>query len=140
MVVVNDGGASVSAVVEPFRDAFAISLQEFPERRGRSDAANLGVEAATEDLVALVVFVSVAALIAGLVGVIARRTGEAERARAESEALARTTGALVGEQEPLPTLLAQLRSTFALDAAAIRQPAMVSGASAAVLRCMPHLL
>jgi len=73
----------------------------------------------TEDLVALVVFVSVAALIAGLVGVIARRTGEAERARAESEALARTTGALVGEQEPLPTLLAQLRSTFALDAAAI---------------------
>jgi len=52
VVVVNDGGASVSAVVEPFRDAFAISLQEFPERRGRSDAANLGVEAATEDLVA----------------------------------------------------------------------------------------
>ena len=75
--------------------------------------------AKTEDLVALTVFVSVAALIAGLVGVVARRTAEAERARAESEALARTTGALIGEQEPLPNLLAQLRSTFALDAAAI---------------------
>lgn len=75
--------------------------------------------AATEDLVALVVFISVATLIAGLVGTVARRTAEAERARAESEALARTTGALVGEQEPLLSLLAQLRSTFALDAAAI---------------------
>ena len=74
---------------------------------------------ATEDFVALVVFVSVAGLIAGLVGVAARRTAEAERARAEAEALARTTGALVGEQEPLPNLLAQLRSTFSLDAAAI---------------------
>jgi len=52
VVVVNDGGASVCSVVDPFRDAFSISLEELPERQGRSSAANRGVEAATEDLVA----------------------------------------------------------------------------------------
>jgi LmbE family N-acetylglucosaminyl deacetylase/glycosyltransferase involved in cell wall biosynthesis len=52
VVVVNDGGASVRSVVEPFRDAFAVSLEELPERRGRSAAANLGVESADQDLVA----------------------------------------------------------------------------------------
>jgi LmbE family N-acetylglucosaminyl deacetylase/glycosyltransferase involved in cell wall biosynthesis len=52
VVVVNDGGASVCSVVDPFRVAFPISLEELPERRGRSAAANRGVEAATEDLVA----------------------------------------------------------------------------------------
>ncbi|HLN81181.1 MAG TPA: PIG-L family deacetylase [Thermoanaerobaculia bacterium] len=52
VVVVNDGGASVCSVVEPFRDAFAVSLEELPERRGRSTAANLGVESADQDLVA----------------------------------------------------------------------------------------
>ena len=52
VVVVNDGGASVCSVVEPFRDAFEISLEEVPERRGRSAAANRGVEVAREDLVA----------------------------------------------------------------------------------------
>ncbi|HEX9150334.1 MAG TPA: PIG-L family deacetylase [Thermoanaerobaculia bacterium] len=52
VVVVNDGGASVCSVVEPFRDAFAVSLEELPERRGRSAAANLGVESADQDLVA----------------------------------------------------------------------------------------
>lgn len=52
VVVVNDGGVSVHTVVEPFRDAFALSLEELPERRGRSAAANLGVETAVQDLVA----------------------------------------------------------------------------------------
>ncbi|HEU5250183.1 MAG TPA: PIG-L family deacetylase [Thermoanaerobaculia bacterium] len=52
VVVVNDGGASVCSVIEPFRDAFAVSLEEFPERRGRSVAANRGVESSGQDLVA----------------------------------------------------------------------------------------
>ena len=52
VVIVNDGGASVRSVAEPFRDAFEISLEELPERRGRSAAANHGVETAREDLVA----------------------------------------------------------------------------------------
>ena len=52
VVIVNDGGASVCSVAEPFRDAFELSLEELPERRGRSAAANHGVETAREDLVA----------------------------------------------------------------------------------------
>ena len=52
VVIVNDGGASVCSVAEPFRDSFEISLEELPERRGRSAAANHGVETAREDLVA----------------------------------------------------------------------------------------
>jgi LmbE family N-acetylglucosaminyl deacetylase/glycosyltransferase involved in cell wall biosynthesis len=52
VVIVNDGGASVCSVVEPFRDSFEIALEELPERRGRSAAANHGVETAREDLVA----------------------------------------------------------------------------------------
>jgi LmbE family N-acetylglucosaminyl deacetylase/glycosyltransferase involved in cell wall biosynthesis len=52
VVVVNDGGASVCPLVEPFRDSFEISLKELPESRGRSAAANLGVESSKQDLVA----------------------------------------------------------------------------------------
>jgi LmbE family N-acetylglucosaminyl deacetylase/glycosyltransferase involved in cell wall biosynthesis len=52
VVVVNDGGASVCSVVEPFRALFDVKLQELPETRGRSAAANLGVETAEQDLVA----------------------------------------------------------------------------------------
>lgn len=52
VVIVNDGGASVGSVAEPFRDAFDVRLEELPARLGRSAAANRGVEAAGEDLVA----------------------------------------------------------------------------------------
>ncbi|HSE64592.1 MAG TPA: PIG-L family deacetylase [Thermoanaerobaculia bacterium] len=52
VVVVNDGGASVCSVVEPFRDALPILLEEVPERGGRSAAANRGVESAGQELVA----------------------------------------------------------------------------------------
>jgi two-component system sensor histidine kinase KdpD len=72
-----------------------------------------------EDFVALVVFVSVAAIIAALVSALGRRTAEAKRARAEAEVLARSTGVLVGEHEPLAGLLSQLRATFGLDSASL---------------------
>ncbi|HEY6066274.1 MAG TPA: PIG-L family deacetylase [Thermoanaerobaculia bacterium] len=52
VVVVNDGGASVCPLVESFRDSFEVTLQELPESRGRSAAANLGVESSKQDLVA----------------------------------------------------------------------------------------
>jgi len=51
VVVVNDGGASLRPVAEAFRDSFDVALEELPERRGRSRAANSGVEAAREELV-----------------------------------------------------------------------------------------
>ena len=52
VVVVNDGGASPKEVVEGFRDAFPVLLEEPRQRRGRSAAANRGVALAKEELVA----------------------------------------------------------------------------------------
>ena len=55
-----------------------------------------------EHLVALTAFVAVSALVSLLVGRAVRRTREAVRARAEAEALARTTASLIGGADPLP--------------------------------------
>jgi LmbE family N-acetylglucosaminyl deacetylase/glycosyltransferase involved in cell wall biosynthesis len=52
VVVVNDGGASPKEVLEGFRDAFSVLLEEPRQRRGRSAAANHGVAVAKEELVA----------------------------------------------------------------------------------------
>ncbi|MEP6660898.1 MAG: ATP-binding protein [Acidimicrobiales bacterium] len=74
---------------------------------------------ATENLTALVVFVTVAVTVSTVVDRSARRSREALRARAEAEALARATGSLVGDHDPLPVVLEQLRSTFSADCAAV---------------------
>ena len=52
VIVVNDGGAPLTGALESFRDAFDLRVEELPSRRGRSAAANRGVELAREDLVA----------------------------------------------------------------------------------------
>ncbi len=72
-----------------------------------------------ENIVALVVFVAVAAVVSILVDRAATRSREALRARAEAEVLARATATLVGEHDPLPDLLDQLRTTFALDSVSV---------------------
>ena len=79
-----------------------------------------------EHLVALTAFVAVSALVSLLVGRAVRRTREAVRARAEAEALARTTASLIGGTDPLPAVVDQLRIGFGLDARgrarALRRP------------------
>ncbi len=52
VVIVNDGGAAVSGITAPFSDSFRVVLDENPQKEGRSTAANRGVGAATEELVA----------------------------------------------------------------------------------------
>jgi LmbE family N-acetylglucosaminyl deacetylase/glycosyltransferase involved in cell wall biosynthesis len=52
VVVVNDGGASVSEIARAFGDSFDVTLEELPERKGRSHAANRGVALAREELTA----------------------------------------------------------------------------------------
>ena len=52
VVLVNDGGGSVAEIASAFRDSFAVALEELAPRQGRSNAANRGVAAATEELVA----------------------------------------------------------------------------------------
>ena len=49
VIVVNDGGPSVAAELEPFRRSLNITLIELPHPRGRSAAANVGIEKASGD-------------------------------------------------------------------------------------------
>jgi two-component system sensor histidine kinase KdpD len=69
----------------------------------------------TVNVLALVVFFAVAGVVSWLVSYAARRSIEAARGRTEAAALARLAGALLTEQDPLIEVMAQLRSTFALQ-------------------------
>ena len=68
-----------------------------------------------ENLVSLVVFIAVALTVGAFVDLSAQRSLEARRARAEAGALARSAASLAADPDPVPTLLEQLRRTFALD-------------------------
>ncbi|MGH9054266.1 MAG: ATP-binding protein [Acidimicrobiales bacterium] len=61
---------------------------------------------------ALVAYAVVAGVVSSLVGIAARRTSDAHRARAEAEALASMAGTLLRGDEALPVLVATLGSTF----------------------------
>jgi two-component system, OmpR family, sensor histidine kinase KdpD len=71
-----------------------------------------------DHFVALVVFLTAAVTVSTIVGVATRRSDEAHRARAEAEALARSSASLVTEADPVPAVLEHLR--LALGAAAAR--------------------
>ncbi|MGH8933831.1 MAG: ATP-binding protein [Egibacteraceae bacterium] len=72
-----------------------------------------------DNLIALVVFVAVAGVVSGLADLSARRAAEAARARSESAALARLSSTLIDSPDPLPRLVADVRTTFGLDSVAI---------------------
>jgi len=79
--------------------------------------------ASPSDAVALVVFLVVAALLAAFVDQLNRRRLQLTRARVETDALARLAGgAVLSNVEPLPTLVAELRRTFDVDAVAVLAP------------------
>jgi glycosyltransferase involved in cell wall biosynthesis len=52
VILINDGGASVADIASPFADSFNLLVEEQPDREGRSQAANRGVKAAREELLA----------------------------------------------------------------------------------------
>ncbi|MFI7613620.1 ATP-binding protein [Nonomuraea terrae] len=68
-----------------------------------------------ENLFALVVFVLVAAAVSTIVDLAARRTREAARASADAGALSTLAGHVLRGEAALPSLLARLRETFALE-------------------------
>ncbi len=74
--------------------------------------------ARADNLLALVVFLAVAAVVSSLVSLSARRSADAARARAEAEALARVA-ATCTDADPAAVLVTQLRTTFGLDAVAV---------------------
>ena len=69
----------------------------------------------TDNLVALAVFLAVAAVVSWLVGYAARRAAESVRGRAEADTLVRLAGALLTEQDPIAEVMGQLRATFGLQ-------------------------
>ena len=75
-----------------------------------------------ENLAALLVFLGNAGVIGRFVSVAAKRMAAANRARAHAETLAAMAGAAMGDEELLPTLVAQLRKTLGATGAAILRP------------------
>ncbi|HET9256291.1 MAG TPA: ATP-binding protein [Pseudonocardiaceae bacterium] len=71
------------------------------------------------NIVALVVFLAVAAAVSSVVDLAARRTRQAVRATAEAETLSVLTGSVLSGDEALPALLDTLRETFGMDSAAL---------------------
>src|SRR5262249_40971530 len=72
-----------------------------------------------DNVVALTIFVVAAVAASILVERIATRSREALQARAEAEALARTSSILIGEPNPLPDLLDHLRTNFGLESVSL---------------------
>ncbi len=73
----------------------------------------------TDNAVALLMFLLVAGTVGTLVEQATQRAAEAERARSEAEALARTSATLATDADPVPRLVEHLRSTFAFTSAAV---------------------
>lgn len=73
----------------------------------------------SNNLLALIVFVAVAAMVSRVVDVAARRTTEAARAATETATLSRLAGSVLRGQSALPTLLDQVRETFGMTSAAL---------------------
>jgi two-component system sensor histidine kinase KdpD len=72
-----------------------------------------------ENALALTVFVLVAAGVASVVDLAARRTAEAFRARAEASALAAASRSVLSGEDTAAALVARLRETFTLEAVAL---------------------
>jgi two-component system sensor histidine kinase KdpD len=75
-----------------------------------------------QNVLALIVFLVVAAVVSALVSAAARRAIEAARARSEAASLVRLAGALLAEDDPLPSIMQQLLSNFALRSVAVLRP------------------
>jgi K+-sensing histidine kinase KdpD len=72
-----------------------------------------------DQLLVLGVYLTVAAAVSLAVGVAARRTAEATRAKAEAEALSSLAGAALAELETLPGVLEQIRRVFSVREVAL---------------------
>ncbi len=68
-----------------------------------------------ENILALAVFVAVAAAVSAVVDLAARRTRQAARASADATTLATVAGSVLRGARPLPALLERLKETFGLD-------------------------
>jgi two-component system sensor histidine kinase KdpD len=72
-----------------------------------------------DQLVVLSVYLAVGSAVSLVVGVAARRTAEATRARAEAEALSTLAGAALADVDSLPVLLERIRRVFGVREVAL---------------------
>jgi two-component system, OmpR family, sensor histidine kinase KdpD len=79
-----------------------------------------------DNLVALVVFVVVAAVVGQLVSQAARRRAQGVEMQADAETLAHLSGTLLSEQDPVPALMAGLRAAFGCASVAVLRDDMGS--------------
>src|SRR5665811_1690888 len=84
------------------------------------------------NVLALGVFIVVAALVSSVVDLAARRTRQASRATAEAEMLATLAGSVLRGETALPALLERVREAFALSSVTLleRTPQPVEGRGA----------
>ncbi|MCW2495756.1 ATP-binding protein [Jatrophihabitans sp.] len=70
---------------------------------------------APENILALAVFLVIAAMVSRVVDLAARRYSEAARSNAEAETLSTLAGSLLRGEQALPALLARVQEAFAVD-------------------------
>ena len=75
-----------------------------------------------ENVLALVVFLTVGVLVGFLVTTLARRSADARRGRTEAEALARVAAEMIGVDDPLGPMLERMRETLGLDGLSVHGP------------------
>ncbi|MGE0877935.1 MAG: ATP-binding protein [Acidimicrobiia bacterium] len=75
----------------------------------------------SQNLLALAVFLAIAATVSAYVNIALRNAERAHRARTEAEGLARATATLAGAADPLPSLAEHLRTTFGLAGVAVME-------------------
>ncbi|MCW2541230.1 MAG: osmosensitive channel signal transduction histidine kinase, partial [Frankiales bacterium] len=73
----------------------------------------------SENVLALIVFIVIAALVSRVVDLAARRTAEAARSNAEAETLSTLAGSLLRGEQALPALMDRVKETFAVDSVAL---------------------
>jgi len=83
----------------------------------------------TNNVLALVVFVLVAALVSSVVDLAARRTRQAARATAESETLGTLAGSILRGETALPALLERVRESFGLTCVTLLERTPQTGSS-----------
>jgi two-component system sensor histidine kinase KdpD len=82
-----------------------------------------------ENVLALAVFVVIAAAVSAVVDIAARRTRQAARASADASTLAAVAGSVLRGARPLPALLERLRETFGMESVTLleRRPGSAGG-------------
>src|SRR5664280_343247 len=91
----------------------------------------------TDNILALAVFVLVAALVSSVVDLSARRSQEAARASAEAETLSTLAGSLLRGEQALPALLHRVQEAFAVTAVSLLRRQSSAPGSAGVASSRP---